>query len=149
MHLDRLNNFRARILENVALNVCICMHIAKLILILKIFWTPNNSYNKGCEANSVLFQVRFCMWVQQCDRRSGVTELMDRRTDRQAAGWRQQPHACHDTPHANRLHTAAPTLRYTMSAQCPASRTSGSSNVKYSHGDKRCRDSQSKLGGTI
>lgn len=29
---------------------------------------------------------------------------------------------------------------HTMSAQSPASRTSGSSNVKYSHGDKRWRD---------
>lgn len=36
---------------------------------------------------------------------------MDKRTCRQAAGWRQQPHACHDTLHGKRLHTAAPTLR--------------------------------------
>ncbi|CAB1442360.1 unnamed protein product [Pleuronectes platessa] len=35
----------------------------------------------------------------------------DRNTDRQAAGWRQRPHACHDTPHAVQPHTSAPTLR--------------------------------------
>lgn len=39
--------------------------------------------------------------------RSGVTE----QADMQAVGWRQQPHACHDTQHAREPHTAAPTLR--------------------------------------
>lgn len=64
----------------------------------------------------------------------------DRRTDREAAGWRQWPHACHDTPHAEEPHTAAPTLHTHNERSVPASRTSGNSNVKYSHRDKRQRD---------
>lgn len=53
-----------------------------------------------CMCNYLYVQIR------RCHRRSGVTE----ETDMQAAGWRQQPHACHDTPHAREPHTAAPTL---------------------------------------
>lgn len=45
--------------------------------------------------------------IRRCRHRSGVTE----QTDMQAVGWRQRPHACHDTPHAREPHTAAPTLR--------------------------------------
>lgn len=51
--------------------------------------------------------VRLHVRIWRCHRRSGVTE----QTDKQAAGWRQRPHACHDTPHARELHTTAPTLR--------------------------------------
>lgn len=45
------------------------------------------------------------VWVERCRRRSGVTE----QADKQAAAWRQRPHACHDTPHVGEPHTAVPT----------------------------------------
>lgn len=83
--------------------------------------------------------LRTCVLVQQCQRKSGVTAPTDRQTGSRPAG--VSSHTPVTTHRTARSHIPQrPHCVRTMSAQSPASRTSGSSNVKYSHGDKRWRD---------
>ncbi len=93
-------------------------------------------YECVCVCVCVHVSTCVCVFVWRCQRRSGVTEQTDRQTGRRPAGVSgHTPVTTHHTPgsripqHPHRVHT--------MSAQSPASRTSGSSNVKYSHRDKR------------